>query len=297
MSEQRGLALVLVLWVLSLLTIMAGSFALTMRRETAVVTGITGHARAQAYAEAGGRLAESMLIDEDPENRLQADGRMYELAFDEARIRVKVLSEMGKVDINHSSREVWLKLLEQAGFEERRQLEIADAVFDWVDADEEPREQGAEYKEYRSAGLSYRPPNRPFQSIEELRMVLGVDETLYGWLEPFITIYSGRKEIDVNKASRELLEILGAEDQLMDKFGSGQQFETKGDSFSEDEQIAALRSGETVTILSEAMLPDGTTAAVKSLVRLGGSIDGTPFQLLGWQSGFPGSGSLFAGEW
>ena len=35
--RQKGLALVLVLWVLSLLTIMAGSFALSMRREASII--------------------------------------------------------------------------------------------------------------------------------------------------------------------------------------------------------------------------------------------------------------------
>ncbi|MFZ2407428.1 MAG: type II secretion system protein GspK, partial [Methylobacter sp.] len=37
MTRSEGFALVLVLWVLSLLTIMAGSFALSMRREAAIV--------------------------------------------------------------------------------------------------------------------------------------------------------------------------------------------------------------------------------------------------------------------
>jgi hypothetical protein len=38
--KQHGFALILVLWVLSLMIIMAGSFALSMRREAGLVSNI-----------------------------------------------------------------------------------------------------------------------------------------------------------------------------------------------------------------------------------------------------------------
>lgn len=277
----------LVLWILTLLTIMAGSFTLTMRRETAVISGITGHARAQAFAEAGVALAESMLIDEDPANRLHVDGRLYELAYAEARIRVRVLSELGKVDINQAEPDSWQKLLSHAPVDEDRQLRIADAIIDWIDADDEARTEGAESREYRSAGLNYQPPNRAFQSLEELRMVIGVDEVLYNWLEPVITIYSGRKQIDPNKATQELNAIFALEDQLEDMRPNDD------DLFADDVEIPALGSGEAVTIISEAMAPDGATAVIKAVVKKG-SGDGNMFQVLSWQSGLPGRDSLFA---
>lgn len=277
----------LVLWVLTLLTIMAGSFTLTMRRETAVISGITGHARAQAFAEAGVVLAESMLIDEDPANRLHVDGRLYELAYDEARIRVRVLSELGKVDINQAEPDSWQILLSHAPIDEDQQLRIADAIIDWIDADDEARPEGAESREYRSARLNYQPPNRAFQSLEELRMVLGVDEVLYNWLEPVITIYSGRKQIDPNKATQELNAIFALEDQLEDTRPNDD------DLFADDMEIPVLGSGEAVTIISEAMAPDGATAVIKTVVKKG-SGDGNMFQVLSWQSGLPGRDSLFA---
>lgn len=274
------------MWILTLLTIMAGSFTLTMRRETSVISGITGHARAQAFAEAGVALAESMLIDEDPANRLHVDGRLYELAYGEARIRVRVLSELGKVDINQAEQDSWQKLLSHAPVDEDRQLRIADAIIDWIDADDEARPEGAESRDYRNAGLSYQPPNRAFQSLEELRMVLGVDEVLYNWLEPMITIYSGSKQIDLNKASQELAAIFAIEDQLENASPIGD------DLFADETEAPALGSGEAVTIISEAMAPDGVTAVIRTVVKKG-SGDGDLFQVLSWQSGLPGRDSLF----
>ena len=53
MIRHRGMAMVLVLWVLSLLTIMAGSFVPTIRRETAIIAGLKNNAEAMATAESG----------------------------------------------------------------------------------------------------------------------------------------------------------------------------------------------------------------------------------------------------
>lgn len=51
MKTNKGLALIVVLWVITLLTIMASSFALTMQRETAIIGGLKEKAQAAALAE------------------------------------------------------------------------------------------------------------------------------------------------------------------------------------------------------------------------------------------------------
>jgi len=80
-TRQKGLALVLVLWVLSLLTIMAGSFALSMRREAAIVAGIKNNAQALAIAESGIAIAQRMLMNPDQNKRWRTDGSIYQVEF------------------------------------------------------------------------------------------------------------------------------------------------------------------------------------------------------------------------
>ena len=77
MTRQNGMALVLVLWVLSILIIMAGSFALSMRRESSIVSVIKNNAHAMAIAESGIALAETMLLNPDPNKVWRADGNIY----------------------------------------------------------------------------------------------------------------------------------------------------------------------------------------------------------------------------
>ncbi len=100
MIKQKDLALVLVLWVLSLLTIMAVSFALSMRREASIIGDIRNNAQALAVAELGIAMVEMMLLNPDPNKRWRADGSIYEISSASAKIRVRQLSKTGKIDIN-----------------------------------------------------------------------------------------------------------------------------------------------------------------------------------------------------
>jgi len=57
-------------------------------------------------------------------------------------------------------------------------LEIADAILDWLDEDEEPRLYGAESETYTSLPTPYSPTNGPLLSVEELLLVRGVTPAL-----------------------------------------------------------------------------------------------------------------------
>ena len=59
--------------------------------------------------------------------------------------------------------------------------EIADAILDWIDEDEEPREFGAESDYYSQLPNPYRSLNEPLQSVEQLLLVRGVTpQMLFG---------------------------------------------------------------------------------------------------------------------
>lgn len=59
--------------------------------------------------------------------------------------------------------------------------DVADAILDWMDADDEPREYGAERDYYASLSTPYAPRNGPLQTVEELLLVRGVTpQMLFG---------------------------------------------------------------------------------------------------------------------
>jgi DNA uptake protein ComE-like DNA-binding protein len=60
-------------------------------------------------------------------------------------------------------------------------LEIADAILDWLDADDEPRAYGCERSYYSGLNPPYAPKNGAFSSVEELLLVRGVTpQMLFG---------------------------------------------------------------------------------------------------------------------
>ena len=73
---QTGVALVLVLWILSLLSVMAGSFTLTMRRDSNVTANIRDKAQAVAIAEAGLTIAQLNLVNSDKNKRWRSQGNI-----------------------------------------------------------------------------------------------------------------------------------------------------------------------------------------------------------------------------
>jgi hypothetical protein len=57
-------------------------------------------------------------------------------------------------------------------------IDVADAILDWLDDDDEPRPFGAEVDHYSALPTPYAPKNGPIESVEELLLVRGVTPDL-----------------------------------------------------------------------------------------------------------------------
>lgn len=323
MIEQKGFALVLVLWVLSLLTIMAGSFALSMRREAAIVTGGRSNAQAMAVAESGLAVAELMLMNPDQRQRWRTDGSIYQIDYALDKVRIRLLSETGKVDLNSADQTLLQGLMAYAPVEDKLQAKLAGAILDWRDEDDLIHIEGAEKKEYKDAGLSYQPRNKPFQSVEELQLVLGIDEQVFKWLENRVTVYSGQSTVDLTQAAKEVLQVLpgldgkGLDPKLIDQyilarresainglpapaFGESVASRSGMSSATENTLETAVNNGidqqGVITVIAEALLEDGTTAMIKALLKKSDTPELSLFQVLKWQRNSAGDGSLFTDE-
>ncbi len=317
MSKTHGFALVLVLWVLSLLTIMAGSFALSMRREAAIVNGGSTNAQAMAVAESGLAVAELMLLNTDPLQRWLTDGSIYQLNYTDSKVRIRLFAESGKIDINTADQTLLEGILASSPVDTEAQTKLVNAILDWRDADDLVRIEGAEKEEYTKAGLSYQPRNKPFQSIEELQLVLGMNEQVFKWLENLITVNSGQPKVDLNQASEEVLQVLpGLDAGIVSSFIAAKResainglpapvFATFGASLAGTATIptapaipmaGGLDQNINVTVIAEALLNDGTTAIIKTLLKKSDGTGSQPFQALKWLRNAIGEGSLFTDE-
>lgn len=210
--RQRGIVLIIVLWVVALLAIMAGSFAYSMRVETLLATHGLERAQARALAEAGVAYAALTLLEarrsQTTDSYWPVDGSAREWSFGPGRVSIKVMDAAGRIDLNTGHRELWKGLLLSAGVENSRVEELLDALEDWRDPDDEKQLNGAERQDYLAAGRSWGPKNAPFESVEELRQVLGMTPAVYRRIKPAVTVFSGQAGIDPAAASDSVLRAL-----------------------------------------------------------------------------------------
>ena len=263
MRRQRGVALVLVLWVSVLLTVVASSFIVERRTEAMVVRNSVLLARAEAAADAGVQrgIYDMYRSDNSPE-RWKRDGSVQEWNFDSIPVRVELRDESAKIDINTASEPLLRGLLTSSGLNDEDAARLLDAILDWRDPDALKRPNGAEEPDYRDAGLPYKPANSAFQAIEELQLVLGMRPDLYRRLAPSITVFSRQPGVNPQSASREvLLAIPGLTPEIVDRYlVDREEARRQGLPPPALPQAGGIASGTNMvaTIRSEARLDDGT---------------------------------------
>ncbi len=217
---QSGIALIIVLWILTLLMLIASSFIHAMRTEINIVGNSVARAKLEAAANAGvQRAILEMAKPPQMPDRWNAAGVPQDWSFNGQAMRISILDESGKIDINVGNEALMRGLFRSQGATEDEAVALMEAILDWRDPDSLKRPRGAEEAEYLAVGLTYKPANAVFQSIEELRRVLGMTAALYQRIAPLITIYSRQGGINSQIASRDVLRAVpGVTDLQIDEY-------------------------------------------------------------------------------
>jgi general secretion pathway protein K len=273
-----------------LLAVIASSFIVERRADFLIVRNSLSMARAQAAADAGVQRA---LLDafrtDQGDKTWKRDGSAHDWSFDGVPVRVGMSDESGKIDINSASDALLRGMLISVGLNEDDATKLLDAILDWRDADTLVRPHGAEEAEYRAAGLTYRPANAPFQSIEELQLVLGMRPEIYRRIAPMITVFSRSPGINTTLASRDvLLAIPGVTAEMVDQYlAQREQARTAGMPLPVFQQGAAFNSpGSLLTnVRAEARLDDGTYFA-REAVALVRATPRRPVTFVLWRESF-----------
>lgn len=289
MKADKGLALIVVLWVITLLTIMASSFSLTIQRETAITSGIKEKAEATALAEAGVNYAILMLLSTDKEQRWQAFGNVYEIEYAGKRIRIQVADESGKLNINLATKEQLQQLLSSFVLDDSLVDSLSDAIMDWRDTNDLHLLNGAEKEQYATAGLKYEPRNGNFKSIEELQMVIGMTAEIYRQMEGMISIYTNNKQVNPTTATREMLLTLpDISEEMVDEYLQQRvDNERNREPVVQPEWFKGSASQSNIyMIISEAMIDKNMTEKIMTVIRKTRAKNGLPFEIIKWSTAY-----------
>ena len=268
---------------------MAGSFTLGMRRETSIIANMRDKAQAIAIAQAGITFAQLNLLKVDKEQRWRANGHIYPIRFNHADIRIKIQSESGKIDINKANEKLLAGMMAQTDVDPIEQQSIVNAILDWRDKDDLIRIDGAEKATYEAADLSYHPRNKPFQTTEELRLVLGITAEIFEQLKTMITVYSKQTRVDLKTAEKKvLLAVSNLDTETIDSYISER---VNSDINQLPTPVFPHFSGKKsntsakkiYTIIAETQLHNGAKARIQVIMKKNAKNKSQPFIILDWK--------------
>src|SRR5262245_20588997 len=90
-QDQRGLALVIVLWLVTLLALQVSIFTLTVRDAASLATNELAAARSEALAAGAVELAAARLTERELTQRWQADGKTYTVQLGGAEVQITII--------------------------------------------------------------------------------------------------------------------------------------------------------------------------------------------------------------
>jgi general secretion pathway protein K len=215
-NNRRGMALVLTLWILCALVILAAGLAMTAHTEIQVSRNYADTVQCRLAAHGG--VNRGLADVEDPGFAAQGAGTELSSTEDgldlgDASFVVQIQDEAGKVNINTAPESVL-----EAVFGSK---EIAAAIVDWRDKDDDPRPVGAESEYYSGLEKPYHTRNESFITVREVLLVKGITKEALSspatadgrTLEDMLTVYSRDKNVDA--AGQERINIKTATKEVM----------------------------------------------------------------------------------
>jgi len=190
---ERGTILIVVMWIAFGLVTVALLFGNSMMLEYRAANNMTTALEASQAIEGADRYVQYVLTNLEEAGK-SPDLSTYESeqapvgnaafwligrdnntsASPNKKLTFGLVEESSKLNLNTATQDMLLYL-------PRMTTQLAASIVDWRDADDETTSNGAESDAYLMQDPKYYCKNAPFETVEELRLVMGADNTiLYG---------------------------------------------------------------------------------------------------------------------
>lgn len=210
--RQRGVAAITAILIVA---VAASAASLMLAQQAAMLDQtllVSSRAQADVYAQAGLDWARGILLQDAKAsaNDTLAEGWARPIAgipVERAVIAGAIVDEQGKFNLNNvvdargQRSEPDIKLLRRLLALLDLAPDLADAVVDWVDDDDNlTSAAGAEGGYYLGLPRPYRAANAPMVQVDELYRVRGFDARAVAKLRPYVTAIRERTTINPNTA-------------------------------------------------------------------------------------------------
>lgn len=188
-ADERGVALIVVLWIFIFLFVVAFEFSTSVREEATTAHRFSDETQGYYLAVAGFERGLYDFLQQqqigppsqlpDPKKSDPFDGSWREENFGGGVFRVRLIDESGKVNINRVSEESLRRIFTNLGIDELRREILVDSIMDWRDPDDLHRVNGAENDYYSGLSPPYTAKNGPLDSVEDLLWIRGMTAELF----------------------------------------------------------------------------------------------------------------------
>ncbi len=186
--QQRGFALLVVLWMLVLLTVLLTQLTSAGRTQTQLASNLRHAAIMEAQADGALHTAIFRLLDSS-EAGWNAGYGLHRLKVAGGQAEIRIIDEGGKINPNSAPPKLLQALLRVLGVDSAEAAGIAAAIVEWRHPTGPDGVAPAILASYRQAGREFAPPGAPFLALDELASVIGVTPSLLARLRPHLSLY------------------------------------------------------------------------------------------------------------
>jgi general secretion pathway protein K len=265
--RQHGMALIVVLWLVVLLSIMAAGHSKNVHTDTTLAARQLQSAKARALAEAGINHVILEMLAADSDRKLPVDGSLFTVRVGDDDVTIAIRDASGFVDLNAATPELLDAALEACRVGETARRNLVDAILDWRDRDDLRRLHGVEDHDYLAAGVAWTSRDGAFEAVDELKYLPGMSQSRYDCLAPFVTVHSGKGGLNMEYAPPALITALTGEEVPAAE--------------ADDDRAGGPRNG-TFHIYASASGSAATVAAIEAVVRISRTSK-TPFTVVDWR--------------
>lgn len=212
-GKQQGVAMVVVLWMIMVMMMIISSLLYSSRTQVQMMDYSRFSAQARAFADAATRYTIMQLYLPQDERQFQMGSSFNEWEYEGNTASVRIVGENGLVDLNKADRKLLQQILFKAGIKDDQAESLLDAIEDFKDPDDLVRLNGAEDQTYEQEGYAAGAKDAPFERMEELQQVMGVDADIYQRLSQYLTVTSGIRGVNPMLAPRDVLLLIAEGDE------------------------------------------------------------------------------------
>jgi len=257
-TGERGIALVVVLWGVTLLALVAGGLASTSGLAVRRMSHAIESAQAHAALETAAAVAELALADTDPAHAWRPDGMPHRVALDFGEAEIAASSESGKIDLNHAPPVLLRSLFDQSASSSAEADRLASAFTAWT-----------------TPGMG----GRALLAVSELAALPGIGTATYHRLLRVSTVHNESGRLDWRLADADTLSMIpGLTSQARAGLLAAKERKDYTPDLATAQAFAAAGVMEGswpdaaralyVTLDITVRLPSGATASAEAIVRL-----------------------------